>query len=134
VSGDQSTGRRVPLPPYVFDRKRCWLEPTGVPSPTESQTPARPVAASHDVTDIRGLLHQAIADAIDRPVEDVDEKTPLGQLGIDSLAAADVLLTMERELGRPLADALVAESATIESVAEAIAALPPVGQNPPVEV
>ena len=118
--------RRVPLPSYPFERKRLWLD--AAPSedaPTASNAssgsvPAATVEPREFLSGdrIRSLLVRAVADAVGRPAEQIDENAPLAQLGVDSLAAADVLLSMERELGRHLDDDLVTETATIVGLAE----------------
>ena len=73
---------------------------------------------------IRSLLVQAVAAAIDRPAEQIDENASLAQLGIDSLAGADVLLSMERELGHRLDDDLVTPGESIVSLAQIIGGRP----------
>jgi acyl transferase domain-containing protein len=125
-------GRRVPLPPYQFDRRPFWPEAeTGAATIETLAAPAsakpshaRPAGAPEtaDAATIRALLIDAVASATDCPADRIADDAPLSQLGIDSLAAADVLLTMERELGRALPDSLVGQDTTITSLTDVIAA------------
>lgn len=66
------------------------------------------------------LLLVSLAEATDRAVEDIDPTVPLSELDLDSLAAADLLLTLERELGRPLSDDLLAENPTLADLGRSI--------------
>jgi acyl transferase domain-containing protein len=118
-------GRRVPIPGYQFDRRRYWpgSRPAATPRPAtpvhaNGAVPAVPVAL--DLPALRTALIDAVSEATDRPVDQIDDDTPLTEMGIDSLAAADVLLTMERECGRSLPIDLIADDATITSLAALI--------------
>ena len=111
----------MPLPPYQFDRRPFWPEP---PASAAAATPAA-AAAAPDADAIRSLLIDAVAAATDCPAERIADDAPLTQLGLDSLAAADVLLTMERELGRALPDSLVQQDTTIASLTDVIAGASP---------
>jgi len=120
-------GRRVPIPAYQFDRGRFWPGRKAETAPAPRKTArengkVEPAAAPADLPTLRAALIVAVSEATDRPVDQIDDDTPLAQLGIDSLAAADVILTMERAFGRTLPFDMIREDATITSLAELISA------------
>ncbi|MHC4427223.1 MAG: beta-ketoacyl synthase N-terminal-like domain-containing protein [Planctomycetota bacterium] len=109
--------RRVPFPSYSFDRKRLWLT-TAPRRKTIAVAPRAETITEVSPADIRSLLVQAVADAVGCPAEVIKDNAPLAQLGIDSLVAADVLLTMECELGHPLSDDIITGCETIDDLVE----------------
>jgi acyl carrier protein len=79
--------------------------------------------------DIEARLRQSIANVCAIPAERVRPEATLDDLGIDSLAAAEVFVELEIELGRELPIDLLRrldEVTTVRGVAEALrAALEP---------
>ncbi|MGW0917034.1 SDR family NAD(P)-dependent oxidoreductase [Streptomyces sp. NPDC002784] len=80
------------------------LVPTPVPAPASS------------VSGTRALVRTLLAESLHLPAEAVDEDTPFLSLGLDSLAAVDLVRRLERALGRDLPTTLFFEYRTVREL------------------
>ncbi|GGF16081.1 polyketide synthase [Hymenobacter cavernae] len=107
------TRKKVPLPTYAFDRKRCWIDPISkvatLPT-TTAELPAQqtePITETHLPTAMRkgNLLTKVKAILEDASGIEMDDVTPdmsFLEIGLDSLLLTQVTLTLKKEFGLPL--------------------------------
>nr|AAY32965.1 DszB [Sorangium cellulosum]CAI43933.1 DisB protein [Sorangium cellulosum] len=100
--------RRIPLPTYPFDRRRCWLDPA--PSDEASPSPAapppeapRPAAAppappSAEARALEGYLCARLESTLGLDQGEISARASLRRLGLDSILAAKLKVTLEGEL------------------------------------
>ncbi len=108
--------RKVLLPTYAFDKKRCWIDPPlSVPLPTVDRGPAPlvppPPAPQPDLSmtaqpsRTKTLLHRVgtlLEDASGLEVLGVSSETSFLEIGFDSLLLTQVALNLKKEFGVPL--------------------------------
>ncbi|MQS99072.1 non-ribosomal peptide synthetase, partial [Streptomyces jumonjinensis] len=107
-------------------------EPGAVPEASPGPVPAVPEAAErlpvHDHrtppgdrpgvgADIAASLRRLLATAVRLPPADISDDEPFFSLGLDSLAAVDLVKQLERELGVPLPATLFFEYRTVRELA-----------------
>ncbi|OXS34485.1 hybrid non-ribosomal peptide synthetase/type I polyketide synthase [Streptomyces sp. XY006] len=87
------------------------------PAPTTSTVPG-------DASDTRDLVRALLAEALQLPPEAVDQDQAFLALGLDSLAAVDLVRRLERALGRDLPATLFFEYRTVRELAAHLDARP----------
>jgi natural product biosynthesis luciferase-like monooxygenase protein len=112
------------------------VEPVTPPAPTLPQrretdqvvttpVPSQPSGADQDM--IRAAIRERILDAIaeERGIAraNVDPNRPLAEMGVDSLSAARIAMTLERWLGVDVPPDLLWQEPTVEALAEQVAGL-----------
>ena len=106
--------RRVTLPTYAFDRKRCWVDPVRPELLVDYQVPLVPTLsaepiAEEPVTPV-AMRKNVLIDKISVVLEnasgiDMEGVTPdmsFLEIGLDSLLLTQVSLTLRREFGLPI--------------------------------
>jgi len=121
--------RRVPLPPYPFQRKPCGSEAWRRSSP-----PSGPVPRGHQVADlngtsdpaeVRGMVEEIFVEAI-RELAGVDPSMvapddDLGDHGVDSIVVARILGAMESRWGVRVNPLALARHRTLSALADHVA-------------
>lgn len=103
---DPSTGRRISLPTYPFERRRFWIEPTRKRSATAREAPLREQIAlastAERVTLVEDFLCRIVAQILGDADEDpsFDPTTNLFDVGLDSLMLIELASKLSDELGR----------------------------------
>jgi amino acid adenylation domain-containing protein len=119
-------GNRVPLPTYPFQRERFWLEsvvPAGTPRATVVSNHARQAADAN--VELKHLLHELSG----LPIDQLDERATLLELGFDSLFLTQLTLALQKRFGVSVAfRQLFDELSTIAKIAAFIEAAH--GQHP----
>jgi natural product biosynthesis luciferase-like monooxygenase protein len=89
--------------------------------------PSQPSGAHRDMilAAIRERILVAIAEERGIARENVDATRPLAEMGVDSLSAARIAMTLERWLGVDVPPDLLWQEPTVEALAEQVAALAP---------
>ncbi|MFI9769612.1 amino acid adenylation domain-containing protein [Streptomyces sp. NPDC052415] len=91
--------------------------PVPVPAPATSPVPTPVPAPAPATSGTRTLVRTLLAEALHLPAEEVDEDAPFLSLGLDSLAAVDLVRRLERALGRELPTTLFFEYRTVRELA-----------------
>ncbi|GAA2433704.1 non-ribosomal peptide synthetase/type I polyketide synthase [Streptomyces glaucus] len=91
---------------------------------TRPTAPARPTAVSGGASGTRLLVRGLLAEALHLPPEAVDQDQAFLSLGLDSLAAVDLVRRLERALGRELPATLFFEYRTVRELAAHLDARP----------
>jgi acyl transferase domain-containing protein len=120
--------RRVPLPPYPFERKRYWIEPGRQDGGGERPVAAAPAraAARHPrpelavpyappATPLESCIVRVWANALG--LEQVGLDDVFFDLGGDSFVAVQVMDELTVELGRPIPAVSLYEELTVRSLA-----------------
>ncbi|MEI8394798.1 MAG: amino acid adenylation domain-containing protein [Rhodospirillaceae bacterium] len=123
-------GRRVPLPPYPFERKRYWIDPS--PSADSSAPGAKPapilapglaavehpasVTADSILRNVRGVWREALG------LPDIAYDDDFLELGGDSLVAVRIVARLRETLGTEVPAALIFSERTVAGLARALAA------------
>ncbi|MGZ4596037.1 MAG: acyl carrier protein [Actinomycetes bacterium] len=68
-------------------------------------------------------LHESISRTCDIPVDRIRDEATLGELGIDSLASAEIMTDMEIRLGRDLPSDTLRRLGTARTVGDVSAAM-----------
>jgi acyl transferase domain-containing protein len=130
--------RRVELPTYAFQRSRYWALPTSsdeAPTRTRDQTapvtasttaPAAPGAsvsgaassARLDRVQLRDQVVGFLAGLLDLPAGDIDHDEGFFQLGLDSLAAAELRKQLEGTVGTRLPTTLLFEQPNVTALVD----------------
>ncbi len=119
--------KKVPVPTYAFNKKRCWLDPVS-PAPVSANryVDANPLVAAHSsnsapelnahgmtmsdqnapiVMRKHTLLHtvtQLLEEASGIEMDGVAPDTSFLEIGLDSLLLTQVALTLKKEFGVPI--------------------------------
>lgn len=101
--------RKISLPGYPFEERRCWLGPAA--AEPEPGAPTPPTGGG-----VRGLLTRLVATTLGIPAEAVAPDTPLQDLGLHSLALVEVVRALEEQLGISLSHREVLEHTTIAAL------------------
>lgn len=112
-------GRRLALPTYPFERKRCWIDPLPITEPAAGEGASRSAvplaAAAEEPPPGRGLapdrpggsnevgvasrLRAMLAGLSGIPEEEIEPSRPLLEMGFDSLPLAQFSANLERSFG-----------------------------------
>jgi acyl transferase domain-containing protein len=111
-------GRRVPLPTYPFERKRCWIEPPAPEEPVvrpSAESGAVPVSEAVDAASqfraavppagenveggVMGGLRLLLSGVSGIPAVEIDASRPLVELGVDSLGLIQLSRKLEETFG-----------------------------------
>ncbi|MFF8195724.1 amino acid adenylation domain-containing protein [Streptomyces bobili] len=113
TGGESVRAAPVPRPP------RRASAPAGATSGRQSGATSGPASAatSGPAACTRTLVRALLADALHLPAEAVDEDAAFLSLGLDSLAAVDLVRRLERALGRDLPTTLFFEYRTVRELA-----------------
>ncbi|OKP94477.1 non-ribosomal peptide synthetase [Paenibacillus sp. P32E] len=122
-----SQARRVPLPSYPFERKRCWIteswtgaEPGGRIAPPEEvaagSKPERPEGYT-----LAELVKQLVADIVKIPVEELDADLPFHRFGFDSLSGMRFVNKLKERLGTKIPVSALYEHPTVHKLAQHLA-------------
>ncbi|TYR40857.1 SDR family NAD(P)-dependent oxidoreductase, partial [Streptomyces parvus] len=101
-------------------------EPSEAPTTTAEATGTGTAAPEGTGTGTAALLRRLLASALRLPAADVPDDEPFLTLGLDSLAAVDLVRQLERELGRSLPATLFFEYRTVAELAAHLASTPAV--------
>lgn len=85
----------------------------------ETSLPSNPLTQET----VRDWLIAHIAKVLVLPPADIDPAAPFERFGIDSVAAVDIALALEKEVGRTLDPTLLYHYPTIDKLAEHVASL-----------
>ncbi|WP_143667349.1 SDR family NAD(P)-dependent oxidoreductase, partial [Streptomyces sp. ms184] len=102
----------APVAPEAPEPPAPMAEATGSGSGTSGRTPAEGTGTNTTV-----LLRRLLASALRLPATEVPDDEPFLALGLDSLAAVDLVRQLERELGTPLPATLFFEYRTVAELA-----------------
>ncbi|MER8224279.1 amino acid adenylation domain-containing protein [Streptomyces sp. NPDC094143] len=120
-------GTPTPAGPAEHHAPAVPVVPAAIAASTTSPAPAtraHPTAASGSTSDTRSLVRVLLAEALHLPPEAVDEDQAFLSLGLDSLAAVDLVRRLERALGRELPATLFFEYRTVRELAAHLDARP----------
>ncbi|MEH1125591.1 SDR family NAD(P)-dependent oxidoreductase, partial [Micromonospora sp. CPCC 206061] len=107
-----TTGRRVPLPTYPFQRQRYWLDG----APALAIAPAAPVV---DQADLLELVRTHVAIVLGHVTPDaVDVDRAFKALGFDSVLAVDLRNRLATATGLPLSSTVLFNYATPAALAQ----------------
>jgi amino acid adenylation domain-containing protein len=112
IRGDEPR-RRVPLPTYPFERRRCWVDPAPIPESWETSSPAMPTISSQDSdeaasiretadvapeaeSEVRASVRRLLSGASGIPVAEIDDRRSFLEMGFDSLLLGQVASKIER--------------------------------------
>ncbi len=119
--------RRVPLPGLALTRERCWwpapaaLRPVVVETHAPVHT-AAPVLVPAPAPDLTAYLRTTISEAMRIPLDSVGLRQPLVELGMDSLAAVELLDKLSAATGQSFPPSFFFEHPTIAQMAAALEA------------
>ncbi|QAT84742.1 polyketide synthase [Corallococcus coralloides] len=122
--------RRIHLPTYVFDRKRCWFtheepEPLHVPEPMH--TAPAPVP-----DEPQARILQVAAEVMKRQASAFDPRQSLQDQGVDHFDMMTIILRLKSAFGAAFEPMTVVSGGSIAEIAEAIRArLPSQAESPP---
>ncbi len=99
--------RRVSLPGYPFQNRRCWIDPANASVPlnplttyaTEKTTPGEQHMTIQRRTQILEQVRSLLEDASGFDFSGVPEDTSFFELGLDSLLLTQAAMTLRNELG-----------------------------------
>ena len=101
--------RKVHLPTYAFDRKRCWLEPAAAPAlPPVALAPAAivPAPVTPPVPMRKPTLLAAVKEVLEEASGiDISGLTPdmtFLEMGLDSLLLTQLAITLKKKFGLPI--------------------------------
>jgi acyl transferase domain-containing protein len=123
--------RKVPVPGMRYRRQRCWWPaPTAAgrhrPAPSIAMAPAiapaPPAPALIARRDLLGFLQQQVAQSLGKPPDTVDPRTPLVEMGVDSLAAAELMTAVRDATGLAEDTSFFFEHPTLARLADALIA------------
>ena len=104
----------VKLPSYVFDRKRCWVDPPKPETTVTHQPIATPVLPTEPIVEIHATpvimrkdtlldnVKAILEDASGIEMEGVTPDMSFLEIGLDSLLLTQVSLTLKREFNLPI--------------------------------
>ena len=111
-------GRRIPLPTYPFERKRCWIEPLPIEGSLGGGVATREAVAGPDVGDavpagrdatppagggtegsVVSRLRLLLSGISGIPAEEIDTSRPLVEMGVDSLPLIQLSRKLEGTFG-----------------------------------
>lgn len=132
--------KRINLPTYFFDRKRCWVDPvaqTVVQSPLQAESlndvsscsikPKTSMRKDKLIPQINKLLEEA--SGID--MDDVTPDMSFLEIGLDSLLLTQVAMTLKKEFGVPISfRQLTSDYATPELLADYLDSILPATEEP----
>ena len=101
------------------------------PHPSAPRLTSGPLPAQKrlDPDEVEHAVRQLLAEAMGCDAKTLDAQQTFPALGLDSLAAIEVVKRLEALVGRPLPDTLLYERDTLERLLDAL--LSPVGASPP---
>lgn len=112
--------RRIPLPTYPFERKRCWVGNGPAPVPTAAPAPppeAKEAGLPRQLPDsARAYVREIYAQASQVPPSTVKITEPLENYGINSLVINKLNIRLNRDLGE-VSKILFFEVRTLDDVA-----------------
>ncbi|QJD79270.1 polyketide synthase [Spirosoma rhododendri] len=102
--------RRVALPTYAFDRRRCWIDaPVSnpvltelLPSYTTNQQASNSSTPPMRTPSLLNKIYQLLEDASGIEMADVAPETSFLELGFDSLLLTQMAITLRNEFGTPI--------------------------------
>jgi len=114
--------RRVPLPTYPFQRRRCWIDAPGAAArprpPVEDRVADRLPASAPRRAPVRTRLLALAGELTGLDAADVDTRATFLELGVDSLLLIQFSQEIEKRFGVKLSLAqLLEEVATLDAVA-----------------
>ncbi|PPK98725.1 amino acid adenylation domain-containing protein [Kineococcus xinjiangensis] len=118
-----------PVGPPLAPAPRRRLPPVPAPAPAEGP-PLAPASADRTARAPRDVVAGLIAAELGRHPEDLDEEASLLTMGLDSLAAVDLVRRLERELGRELPTTLLFEHPSIAQLSAHLAGSQTVAPGP----
>ena len=132
---------KVKLPTYVFDRKRCWIDPIQDIIPitfTSSQnSQPDPTAETHSLSNqiikrqdvLTGRVRKILTDASGIKMENMEPNTTFLEAGLDSLLLTQLSLTLKKVFDLPISfRQLNEECATLDKLVAYL------NKNLPIEV
>ncbi|MFI7327466.1 amino acid adenylation domain-containing protein [Streptomyces rubiginosohelvolus] len=117
----------APVPPEAPEPPAPTAEATGSGSGTSGRTPAEGTGTG---TDTAALLRRLLASALRLPATEVPDDEPFLALGLDSLAAVDLVRQLERERGTALPATLFFEYRTVAELAAHLDSTPAAAVSP----
>ncbi|HVV11363.1 MAG TPA: beta-ketoacyl synthase N-terminal-like domain-containing protein [Amycolatopsis sp.] len=143
VLGDGEPRRQVALPTYAFQRRRYWLERTGVageaarpsarpPGPGAGQSRAEQswaerfaeLPGDEQLPAVLELVRAEVAAVLGHETADeIQPDTPLPGLGLDSLSSLELRARLTSATGLTLPGTLTIEHPTPDAIAEHVVAL-----------
>jgi acyl transferase domain-containing protein len=139
-AGTAPGGRRVSLPGYPMERRRCWLDDTGGQYqsdgpglPTVSSSHSHQAAGADLPPDPVDAIRAIVAEVIGAETSQVGLRQPLVEQGMDSLALLEMAERIRAEFGIKIALAdLLGHEGTVAGIAGRLDAAPrPVSPSPP---
>ncbi len=107
-----TTGRRVPLPPYAFESERYWLPRPADPASAESGGGRGPDDAKWLRDKVRSLVAELLKARPDQVVDDLS----FAEHGFDSIWLARLVTRLNREFDLELAVTAALENPTVDDL------------------
>ena len=133
--------RKIPLPTYPFERRRCWVEtredestlPQGpAPPPEELSSPRDPLPRSvsrrgsfgslspdEAVEAVTRIFARRMVEKLGFDEKEIDPEAPLSDYGVDSIFVVATLEAVERETGLRCDPAVLFDATSVSGVARA---------------
>ncbi|MGC5773689.1 amino acid adenylation domain-containing protein [Paenibacillus pabuli] len=97
------SGRKIPLPLYPFDRKRCWIEiersnyreEEGQTNSKQRELMTPTIEASHLSADVEKTVKKMIGDASGLDVTEIDSSAHFLEMGLDSIMLVQIRKEIE---------------------------------------
>ncbi|WP_338874056.1 amino acid adenylation domain-containing protein [Spirosoma sp. SC4-14] len=102
--------KRINLPTYIFDRKRCWVDPVAEPvverplqveSLNDVSSSIKPKISMRKDKLLR-QINKLLEDASGIDMDDVTPDMSFLEIGLDSLLLTQVAMTLKKEFGVPI--------------------------------
>ena len=120
--------RRIHLPTYAFDRKRCWFtqaapEPVLQPAAKAAVEPvAEPVRAAPEPDEPGARILHVAAEVMKRQASDFDPRQSLQDQGVDHFDMMTIILRLKSAFGAAFEPMTVVSGGSIAEIADAIRA------------
>ncbi|KPC60798.1 hypothetical protein ADL29_27455, partial [Streptomyces chattanoogensis] len=107
------TPARVHLPPYPFAGRQFWFGPAGSERPATTPVAAASRTAA-SAADVERILLDALAEALQMPVAEIERRRPFADYGLDSILGVHLVHTLNTALGTALETTDLFDHGTVE--------------------